>query len=88
MNPTIATIATVAALGFGSAAVAQTTFTMGAGYDMLQTAIANDFVALGIPTQELDGLTLGQLAAIKAVLESEEADSAKSSRVQAIIDQE
>ena len=88
MNRTIATLATVAALGFGGAAVAQTTMTMGEGYDMLQTALMNDFTALGIETTELEGLTLGQIAAIKGIVESEESDSNKKASIDAIIAQE
>ncbi len=88
MNRTLATIATVAALGFGGAAVAQSTPGMGEGYDMLQTALMNDFTALGIATDELEGLTLGQIAAIKGIVEEDDSDSNKKSRIEAIIDQE
>ena len=87
MNRTITAIATVAALSFGAAASAQTTVTMSEGYDMLQTALMNDFTSLGIDTAELEGLTLGQIAAIKGIVESDESASNKKGEIEAIIAQ-
>ncbi|CTQ50086.1 hypothetical protein [Jannaschia donghaensis] len=58
--------------------------TMGQGFDMLQTALMSDFDRMGIPTDTLDDLTLGQLAAIKSVLEDGDESNDKG-RVEAII---
>ena len=92
MNRTIATIATVAALGFGAAASAQTTVVMGEqmgqGYDMLQTALMNDLTALGIDTAEIENLTLAKIAAIKGIVESDGSESNKKGEIEAIIAQE
>ncbi len=86
MNRTIATIATISALTFGGAAIAQTAPSgMGEGYDMLQTALMSDFEQMGIPTSELDNLTLGQVAAIKGIVESEGNESQKKGEIEAII---
>lgn len=85
MNRTFTTIATVAALSFGGAALAQSTPSMGEGYDMLQTALMNDFTELGISTDELEGLTLGQIAAIKGIIESSDDESQRKGRIEAII---
>lgn len=86
MNRTIATIATISALSFGGAAFADAPMAgMGKGYDMLQTALMSDFERLGIPTDKLDHLTLGQVAAIKGVIESENNDTQTRGQVEAII---
>lgn len=88
MNRTIATIATVSALTFGAAAFAQTTpMGTGEGYDMLQAAITSDFERLGIESEgmDMDALTLGQLAAIKGVLESEDTENQQKGQIEAII---
>ncbi|WP_299651822.1 hypothetical protein [uncultured Jannaschia sp.] len=80
MKHIFAAAATIAALSTG-AAFAQT---MGEGYNMLQTALMSDFERMGIPTEELDNLTLGQIAAIKEVVESED-ESNQKSQIEAII---
>ncbi|WP_281823340.1 hypothetical protein [Jannaschia rubra] len=85
MKFSFTTAATIAALTFGGVAIAQSTSEMGQGYDMLQTALATDFEQMGIPTDTLDNLTLGQIAAIKAVVESEDGDSQKRGQIEAII---
>ena len=58
--------------------------TMGEGFDMLQTALMGDFERMGIATDEVENLTLGQLAAIKAVLEDGDESNDKG-QVEAII---
>ena len=80
MKHILAAAATIAALSTG-ATFAQT---MGEGYNMLQTALMSDFERMGIPTEELDNLTLGQIAAIKEVVESED-ESNQKSQIEAII---
>ncbi len=82
MNRTIATAALIAALTVGGVATAQT---MGEGYDMLQTALMSDFERMGIPVDTLDNLTLGQIAAIKAVVESSNSESQQKGEIEAII---
>ncbi|WP_299821611.1 hypothetical protein [uncultured Jannaschia sp.] len=86
MNRTIATIATISALSFGGAAFAAAPMAgMGEGYDMLQTALMSDFERLGIPTDKLDHLTLGQIAAIKGIVDSEDNDTQTQGQIEAII---
>ena len=58
--------------------------TMGQGFDMLQAGLAADFERMGIEMDTLDDLTLGQLAAIKAILEDGDESNDKG-RVEAII---
>ena len=57
---------------------------MGQGFDMLTTALTNDFERMGIEVETLDDLTIGQLAAIKAVLEDDDEGNDKG-QVEAII---
>ena len=86
MNRTIATIATISALFSGGAAFADAPMaSMSQGYDMLQTALRTDFKRLGIPTDKLYHLTLGQIAAIKGIIESEDNDTQTRGEVEAII---
>ena len=85
MNRTITTLATVAAIAFGGAAVAQDRTVVGAGFSMLQTALVSDFERMGIPTDTLNNLTLGQIAAIKQVVESDDQEGQKKGRIEAII---
>ena len=75
--------ATVIALA-GTSAFAQSP-SMGQGFNMLQTALMNDFDRLGIPLTELELLTLGQIAVIKSIVESDDQDGQKKGRIQAII---
>ena len=84
MNRTFAIVATVAALTAGTAFADAHSPTMGEGFDMLQTALMGDFERMGIEIETLDDLTLGQLAAIKAVLEDDDESNDKG-RVEAII---
>ena len=86
LNRTIATIATISALSFGGAAFADAPVAgMGEGYDMLKSAMMSDFERLGIPTDKVDHLTLGQVAAIKGVIESENNDTQTRGQIEAII---
>lgn len=59
---------------------------MGEGYDMLTSSLMNDFEVIGVSMDSLDGLTLLQIAEIRAVLEDDEQSTAqKRNRVENII---
>ena len=75
---------TFAALGTTAYAQTEMTGTMGEGFDMLTAALMADFERMGIPTDVLDDLTIGQLAAIKATLEDGDESNDKG-QVEAII---
>ncbi|WGH79182.1 hypothetical protein [Jannaschia ovalis] len=87
MNRTLTALATAATLTFGGTAAMADAHAgmMNEGFNMLQTALMADFEQLGIPTDTLDDLTLGQIAAIKAVVEGDEANPEKKGRIEAII---
>lgn len=84
MTRILATISTAAILTAGSAYAQTATPTMGEGFDMLQVGLMADFERLEIPTDAIDNLTLGQLAAIKSILEDDEESNDKF-EVEAII---
>ena len=85
MKHTLATFAAVAALSTGAAfADAHMSNSMGEGFDMLQSGLAADFERMGIEMESIDNLTIGQLAAIKAVLEDDQTGNDKA-QVEAII---
>ncbi|WP_299821904.1 hypothetical protein [uncultured Jannaschia sp.] len=76
--------AMIATLSTGAAFAEAHSGSMGEGYNMLQTALMSDFERMGIPTEELDNLTLGQIAAIKEVVEDED-ESNQKNQIEAII---
>ncbi len=85
MKRTLVSLATIATLAAGPVFADAHSPTMGEGFDMLQTALMSDFERMGIPTDSLDDLTLGQIAAIKAVVESSDSDTQKKGQIEAII---
>lgn len=68
MNRTIATLATVATLSLGFAG---TSFAMGNELNMLTGSVYNELRSMGLPTENIDKLTLGQVALIKSLIEEE-----------------
>lgn len=85
MNRSFIIAAALAA--FATTASAQADGTMSEGYDMLTAALANDFERLGIETEGLDNLTLGQIAAIKSIADGGDGDGEKRNRIEAILNQ-
>ncbi|MEM7644313.1 MAG: hypothetical protein AAF366_17575 [Pseudomonadota bacterium] len=77
----LATAAVIAVSGV-SAVSAQT---MGEGLNMLQAALVSDFNRLNIPVDTLNDLTLGQIVAIKNIVEAEDDDSQTKGQIEAII---
>ncbi|UWQ20893.1 hypothetical protein [Jannaschia sp. W003] len=75
---------TFAAMSTGAAFADAHMMNMSEGFNMLQTALMADFERMGIPTDTLDDLTLGQIAAIKQIVESED-ESNQKNRIEAII---
>lgn len=57
------------------------------GFSMLQTALTSSLEALGVdPTALGDDLTLGQIATIKSIIDSDDNNSQKKGRIEAILD--
>ena len=83
MKRTIATVVTAASLAIFAAAPA--VHAMGEELSMLEQAIAGSFNDLNIEDADASTLTLGQLALIKNVLESDEPTSNKKRRIEAIV---
>ena len=78
----IATLATVALLALPGAASAQS---MGQGFDMLTSALVNEFTRMDISLGLLDDATLGELAAVRNVLNSDDSDGQKKGQIEAIL---
>ncbi|MBM2577169.1 hypothetical protein JQC91_12750 [Jannaschia sp. Os4] len=89
MNRTLAALTTAATLALAPAAFADGHLagSMGEGFDMLSAALADDFQRLGIEmdTDGMDALTLGELAAIKNIIESQDGDNQKKGQIEAIL---
>ncbi|CUH38066.1 hypothetical protein JSE7799_01361 [Jannaschia seosinensis] len=88
MIRTVTALATAATLSFSGMAFAEahmSASSMNEGYNMLQTALMSDFDRLGIPTDTMDDLTLGQIAAIKSILESDDDENQTKVQIEAII---
>ncbi|SDZ53576.1 hypothetical protein SAMN05444004_11992 [Jannaschia faecimaris] len=83
MKLNITTAAVLIALATGSAFADGHT---GQGFSMLQTALMSELERIGIdPTTMGDDLTLGQVATIKSIVDSDDNDSQKKGRIEAII---
>ncbi|MFO6465471.1 hypothetical protein ACK8OR_13835 [Jannaschia sp. KMU-145] len=84
MNFKMTAAAVLIALSAGGAALADGHASQ--GFNMLQTALMSDLERLGIdPSSMGDDLTLGQIATIKAIVDSSDADSQKKGQIEAII---
>ncbi len=84
MKLNIIALASAAALTLGAVAPAAAQG-MGQGFDMLQSALMSEFERLNIDINGMEGLTLGELAIIKTILDSDEAESQKKGRIEAIL---
>ena len=85
MKRTFIALATAATLAAGGAyAEAHSEMTMGEGLTMFEALVANELATLDIET-DVTMLTLGQLAAIKDILEGNEPTETKKENVLTII---
>ncbi|WP_179381581.1 hypothetical protein [Jannaschia marina] len=58
----------------------------GQGFNMLQTALMSELERIGVdPASMGDDLTLGEIATIKTIVDSEDSDAQKKGRIEAII---
>ncbi|QHQ33727.1 hypothetical protein [Algicella marina] len=80
---TKALIAATALLG--TTAMAPSAFAMSDELTQLEEAAANELDVLGIPSEGVDTLTLGELALIKQISESEETTAQKTQQIEQIM---
>ena len=59
---------------------------MNMGFDMLTGAVFNELRARGLPTDNINDLTLSQIAIIKGILDSDENSGSKTQQIKAIIE--
>jgi len=55
-------------------------------FNMLTGAVYNELVARGLPTDNIQSLTLGQLALIKAAIDSDDSEGKITQNIKAIIE--
>jgi hypothetical protein len=58
---------------------------MSMGFDMLTGAVFNALQARGLPTDNINALSLSQIAIIKGILDSDDNDGNKTQAIKAII---
>ena len=83
MTRKFAMLATVAALSLPMSAPSVSAMDM--EYNMLTGAVFNAVRARGLSTENIDKLTLGQIAIIKGILSSGDSESKKTQNIQAIL---
>ena len=65
---------------------ATATIAMDMEFNMLTGAIFNELKSRGLPTDNIDQLSLSQIATIKDIIDGDEPEGTKSNRIQAILD--
>ncbi len=73
-------IAAAAATTGGTAAVA-----MDMEFNMLTGAVFNELRSRNLPTENIDKLSLSQIAIIKGIVDGDESEGEKTNRIQAIL---
>lgn len=68
-----------------SAAMTTPAFAMGEELTMLESAVKNELSQVGIRDVDLMSLTVGQLAVIKNILDSDDSENEKRQRIEAVL---
>jgi len=76
----LATVATLTLTGMAPAVSA-----MDMEFNMLTGAVFNELRARGLPTENIDKLTLGQIAIIKGILDGDDGEGKKTQNIRAIL---
>lgn len=80
-------LALVTAASISVAAAAPVTAQgMSMGFDMLTGAVFNALQSRGLPTDNINDLSLSQIATIKGILDSDDNDGQKTRSIKAILD--
>ena len=83
MKRNIAALAVIASLATGSLATSANA--MGTELNMLTGAIFNELVSRNIATDNIQELTISQLAQIKDILENDDSEGRKTQDIKAIV---
>lgn len=83
MKRNVLALAVVSSLAAG---VVTSANAMSTELNMLTGAVFNELVSRGIATDNINTLTLGQLALIKAQIDSDDSEAEKTRRIQAIVE--
>jgi len=79
-------IALVTAATISLAAAAPAVHAMGMEFNMLTGAVYNALKSRGLPTDNIDTLTLSQIATIKDIVDSDASEGQKNQRIKAVLD--
>jgi len=85
MTRKILAIVTAATISMAAAAPVAHAQGMEMGFNMLTGAIYNELKARGLPTDNINDLTLSQLAIIKGILDSDDGEGKKTNNIKAIL---
>lgn len=83
MKRNVAALAVIASLATG--AMTTSVSAMGTELNMLAGAVFNELVSRNIDTDNIQELTLSQLAQIKAILENDDNEGKKTQNIKAIV---
>lgn len=78
-------VAFVTAATLSMAAAAPAVHAMEMEFNMLTGAVYNELKSRGLPTDNIDTLTIGQIAAIRSIVDSDDNDGNKTQQIKAIV---
>ena len=84
MTSKFAAYLTAATIALGASAPAA--HAMGMEFNMLTGAVFNELRARSLPTDNIDNLTLGQIAIIKSILDGDDSEGQKTNRIKVILE--
>ena len=84
MTRKLIALATAASISMAAVAPAMAQ-SMDMGFSMLTGAVFNELRQRGIPTDNVDNLTVSQLAQIKNILNDDMSEGQKTTRIEAIV---
>jgi hypothetical protein len=85
MTRKLVAFVTAATISLAAAAPAISQQDMSMGFNMLTGAVYNELVSRGLPTDNIQSLTLSQLAIIKSIIDSDDSEGKKTNGIKAIL---
>ncbi|MBT8456676.1 MAG: hypothetical protein HKO95_12735 [Rhodobacteraceae bacterium] len=85
MTRTLSALAIAAAVATTGASMATA---MDMEFNMLTGAVFNELKSRGLPTDNIDQLSLSQIAIIKGIVDGDDSEGTKTNRIQAILERD
>jgi len=79
-------IALATAATISLTAMAPAAFSMGLEFNMLTGAIYNELRTRGLPTDNIQDLTLGQMGTIKGIVDGDDSEGNKTRQIKALLE--